>query len=367
MLIGIGLLTSIACTQHESYGRWPPENVDWRTIGTDDLIRLFARDDPPTERRVIGRLDDRVIDATVLELEHRMGKAGFVALSGQQQNALLMALRKHIASEFRNGKFGADEPLWDFAAKYDGEWLSDMILKRIELVPGGPASAADYLVKAGHEADVYPLVAKQLRSIDEFRVGCALAVIGKYQLKRAADEVYAKTRALSWIVRLQALLTLYELDDPRVNEALQDHLEDIRRTSIGVRVLWLPTAVRDTIAAEDIRVPLLKALAERKVLGAEDTLEAVFCARGGGVTSREVAGVGLAGVNRSRGIAATRLMLRDNDRESLCIAANVAGESGMVEVLDVLEGVASRSSYQECKDAANRAIQQLTQGWPNRR
>jgi hypothetical protein len=333
-----------------------PGKLDWESFDMEQLITLFSRGDPSYERALLRGLDSDISFYACLELDRRMGKDGLDALTPEQRNRLVNAVRIFLSDR----RYWVSATLLDFAAKYDPHHASHLFLKNKEVMDAYPKIAFTAISKAGAEGEAWAMIAPRLNAADEQEVCHALRLIGIGQLKVAADEVVKRTNALRWMIRLQALHTLDQLDDPRTIDALQSHLGDFKRSSIGLRIFSWPYAMRATMAQEFLKTELIKALVRRKVPGAADTLESIALNSWQGESmARMAAGVGLAMLDRARGVAAVKRLLRSSGEGDQYTGVGIASHGLAEEVKDDLQLVAEKTPYEMVRDAAGQVLEDL--------
>ncbi|MBN1508841.1 MAG: hypothetical protein JW955_18485 [Sedimentisphaerales bacterium] len=326
-----------------------------KELDTDSLIRLVGRADPELEVRLLGKLDARIVNVAADELVDRFKRDVF---SDEQRHRVIEALREPLRTQIEHGGFGANMVLWGFAAKYDTDYTAHLIWRERDQLRFGLEDAVKILSDAGHEDWAYELILPRLNSGDEGTVCEALWVIGDQRMKKAADAVFQRTRALRWLIRLEALRALDCLDDPRTTQALQDHLADIKRTSIGHRILWLPTAEAAIMRLSSLRGDLVMALADRKIPGAEKVLEYIVLKDAGLYfdSPRWPAAEGLMKLNRPKGLEAIGILLRRRSEKEQALGVELADITGAGELKDQLRSMAATSKYESVRDRASQAL-----------
>jgi hypothetical protein len=330
--------------------------IDWPSFTTDELILLFSRTDPKQEQTVLGGLDASVSFFAGQELERRMGDKGINGLLLEQRDRLLRAIRGFLSDE----RYWLNRPMLEFAAKYDPEGASEFFIKHPQILDFHAEAAFPAIVKAGREREVWGVIKHRLDSGDEDEVCQALWFVAQGKMKMAADAVYARTRALRWPIRLNALYALDQLDDSRTTEALRTHLADIERFSPGLRIFggFLKT-LQIMMQTGLLRTELVKALVRRNVPGGAEALERMALnGWEGPSTVRMAAGVGLAKLDRTRGIAAVRRLLRGGEGDQIA-GVGIASHGLAAEVKDDLEWVVAHSSHDLPKDMASGALRDL--------
>jgi hypothetical protein len=323
----------------------------------DQLILLLSRADPEFEKQVIGGLDWRITSSAVAEIERRISGKGIESLSPQQQERLLQAVRGRLRlrSSWGSGT------LLDFAATYDPKSAAELFLENPDLIRQHPERAFRACARAGREVEAWRLIEPRLNSLDESQVCEALRIIAETKVRVAnIDKVYALTKSLRWLVRLHALCALDQLDDPRACDALRSHLSDIKRSSIGLRVFSGFGALQAMMAQEFLRTELIKALVRRNVPGAAETLESIVLDSWQGESvARMTAGVGLAMLDRQRGVAVVKRLLRSSNEADQFTGVGIASHGLAEDVKDDLRRVAEKSRHRMARDEAAQALREL--------
>jgi len=261
-------------TSHDT-GSCDTDKVAWSALSVDSLLTLFERSDLELEKKVFGKPWPDCIWYVMWELESRIAKEGLDSLSQGQRERLIKQIRWYLT----HGRIDT-RPLVKLAGQVDPDFTAGQLLANPERVQTMPKTAMIVFAKAGKTAEARRILNRQLESSDEVEVCEALATIGEAKLTFMADDVFGRTKALRWLIRLQALHTLDLLDDARATDALASHLADIRRHSIGFRILGGLFAALDAQASSQyLRVELMDALVRRKVPGAAETLKAIVLDR----------------------------------------------------------------------------------------
>lgn len=336
-----------------------PGRLDWKSLSMEEIITLFSRSDPGYEKALLGGLDADISLYACDEMERRMGEDGLNALTPEHRNRLVRAVRAFLSDR----RYWGSRTMLAFAAKYDPEQASQLFLKHRELMDYCPEIAFAAISRAGAEDEAWAVIAPRLNAADEQEVCNALRLIRTGQLKIAADEVFKRTNARRWMIRLEGLHTLDQLDDSRASDALQAHLGDIKRCSIGFRVFSWPYAMQAMMVQEQLRTELIKALVRREVPGAPAALESmVLNPWQGKSVARMAAGVGLAMLDRERGVAALKRLLKSGNENEQFIGTGIASHGLAPDVKKELEQVAETSPYEMPREAAAQALWDL-KGW----
>jgi len=337
------------------------EQAVWSSLSSEQLVALVCHTDPALEKTLVGAADDRLARDALTEIDRRLdGRDLSTLLSEGEHEALVQDVRERMW----RWDLTQDKISLGFAAKYDAAYSADRFLERPDLVVDPETDDTAFLcfARAGREKEAWKAIEPDLNALDEQRVCHALNFIGQNKVAFAADAVYARTHALRWLIRLQALRTLDQLDDPRAAEALAAHLADIRRHTVGHRILTLHGAFAGLSLSTSLRADLLEALSRRRVTGAADTFEAVLTNRWeDDAEVPTLAGVELLGGDRPRGVAVLRRMLVSGNARDQRVAAGVADLGTAGEVLRELRQVAQDGASQEARRAAAQAINVLGQ------
>jgi len=349
--MGVGLLGLIfaGCAPSANANREPttfpaymPHPGDWRKCDVDTVITYFER-----SGFWQGAMD---------ELGRRLEESGPSALSAPQGARFTRALRARLQADMHM----ANHPLWHFAAKHDGDHVADLFRRSPGLLKRGSGLGFECLLEGGRHKLAWEFLEPWLHSLHEGTRCAGLCVIGEHKLAAGADAAYARTKDISWPVRLAALFALDKLDDPRAAKALQRHLPDIRRHGVGWRIIWLPYAMATRLQQEFLRMELAKAISRRRIPGAADVLEAVYLNRWEGLSAaRMEAGYSLVKLDRAQGVAATARLLKRAGMPDQYIASKVADYHDLLEVEGVLRRVAETSRHKMSKDAAAQALDSI--------
>ena len=332
--------------------RWPlpdfqthtSEALDWKQFAADRLIGFLSGS--PELRAYAAR-----------ELNNRLDAEGNDALTQPQHERLTRALRLELP-DCRND---TDIPVLELAARHDPDFAARFFLKHWDLMGAYSDIAFQAIRRAGLRDEAWKVVEHHMQSLDEFEVCLAIEIAVKGGFEQAADAIYERTKAMRWLIRLEALRALDQLDDPRTNQALRAHFNDIERTSIGLRILGGPfAALRAKMTQSGLRGDLIEALVRRKVEGADDFLDRLALdRRQGHSTPRWLAGVGLAILDRQRGISVLRRLLESPHEDDQLTGVEIASHGLALDVKQKLEALAQESPFETVQKGAAQDLRML--------
>ena len=337
------------------------ETLDWRQLGADQLIDLLSGS--PIECRK-ALVDGPVVRAyAARELSNRLETEGNGVLTESQRERLTRSLRSALPDCRTHSS--TDSPVLELAARHDPDFAARFFLEHKDMMASYADIAFRAIRSAGLLEEARRVLERRMRSCDEFEACMALDLVARGGIEQAADAVYARTNAMRWLVRLEALWTLDRLDDPRINQALRAHFHDIERTSIGLRVLAGPKVVlMARMFQSGRRGELVKALVRRKVEGADDFLEKLALDRWQGHTTvRWLAGIGLARLDRQRGLSVLRRLLQSRDESDQETGVEIADSHDLkplaLEVKQELQELAQESPFEWVRRGAAQALRGL--------
>lgn len=332
------------------------ETLDWRQFGADQLIDLLSGS--PIECRK-ALVDGPVVRAyAARELSNRLETEGNGVLTESQRERLTRSLRSALP-DCRND---TDSPVLELAARHDPDFAARFFLKHWDMMGSYSDIAFQAIRSAGLRDEAWKVVERRMQSLDELEVCGAIELAVKGGFEQAADAIYERTKAMRWFIRIEALWALDQLDDPRTNQALRAHFHDIERTSIGLRVfagpfVWLYALMVNNARRGD----LVEALVRRKVEGADDFLEKLALDRWQGYRStiRWLAGVGLAILDRQRGTAVLRRLLKSRDKGDQLTGVSIASHGLALDVKQELQELAQESPFEWVRHGAAQELRCL--------
>ena len=335
-------------------GSYDPRYYPWHTYTVEQLVTLYERSDPALEVKIAGRRCSGLSVTAFHELERRMEKdgQGMDLLTPKQRDRFMRELRRLMPTS---------QVALVFAAKYLPALAAKEYLADPWLIQRDPLAAVACLEATGKMNEVRKFLRPNLNSLDEGKVCWALDLIATCKLKSAADEVYKRTRALRWLIRLHALHALHVLDDPRTNEALAKHLRDIERRGIGHRILTLQSAFAALSDSFAMRAELIEIIADRKVPGAADTLERILRDTGNHPALRSHAGHGLAELDFPQALNTTRRLLASDRESDQLTGAKLAEMCDTQELARPLRELLERTKSKEVRGEAQQALDSILQ------
>lgn len=334
------------------------EALNRMPLSTDQLIDLLSGCQVECEGVLLGRPDVRGHAARVLE--RRMEAEGPGVLSESRRERLTRCLR----SALPDCRDDIDSAILDLAAKHDPDFTAKFFLEHWDMLKSYPDPAFRAIRTAGLLEDARRVLERRMQSWDESEVCLAIYLAAKNKVEGAADAIYARTSAMRWLIRLEALQALDRLDDPRTNQALRAHFRDIERTSIGLRVLAGPRATLIALMGQSgLRDELVKALVRRKVEGADGFLEKLALdPRQGQTPVRWLAGVGLAMLDRPRGTLVLRRLLQSRDEDAQRTGIEIARSGLALDAKQELQKLAQESPFETVKEDAAQVLYGLGEG-----
>jgi len=349
---------------------WPPKDLypergafysKMAELPTSTLVKLFSRTDMELEESLLGGRDTHIVGVVMSELEKRYGNAVMDSLTPEDRQLLLESMRRHVSDE----RYLGAEPLWLFAARYDGEYVVRLLEENPKWLKYSLDRSIRCLVLAGDSERAWNLLKRQVPGMHEFQLCGLIGHLGDNKMAIASDFIFKKTRDRRWLVRLSALYALDRLDDPRTDAALESSLGDIKRSETG----GLFDRVSRKMLSEAFRQELATAIEARRIPGAAGTLEKMVNNRSEGKsTARISAGWALLRLDPQQGCAAiSKLLSASNVVEQevgIEMAKGIWIDEGVPEeharvVIRELERLKDESPHENVREHSQQVLEQI--------
>jgi hypothetical protein len=322
-------------------------------MDTAGLIRLYAREDPEVERKLLGGLEESIVGVAQNELWDRLDGKHLPPLTEGDRKQLVEAIRKNLE------RWPDDICIWGFGAKFARDVTLEALSRSERAVALCPDDVWNKLYSNAPERTVAIFRDRIQRSTGI--ILCAMiAKAGDVKVKELGDVIYVYTRNGDWMVRAAAMLALAHMEDVRCAEALARNASDMGRGPGALSWLFDPMGAS---SHQYVQVELIRAVQKYQVHETEPRLESLAL-HGGRMDAlvRASAGEALAAMNRPKGIAVARTLMGRWSADEQWVGTMIANEAKLEELRPELERLATKGWSEEVRDQAQQTLRNWSEG-----